>query len=310
MAPFLRICCVSIPRERNVVYYWYRGKHFYRLHTHPDDPLHKIYDMPRVLVTAPVIRIVPDLGILVDRHRVTLHDPLDSGFPVHDIVVGLEGDAAQSQVGIVDNRGLVGLPVPLAKGHLGDTVVGPCERFRGILDQRIGLHRLVVQVPVAKGAAGPTEGPEVARIRNAWEHLLEVGGEAFPIVRGVEDAVDVPEEFFLADRGVRVMGTEGPQGVLGDRLMADIAVGVGGGALGKDIIARAWFVGRIDLFVPVERKALTRVMHVEVWDAIGDERGKRFARPNARCRNDDIGVPRCREEAGHLVNGIMAPQRN
>ena len=41
------------------------------------------------MLTAPVIRIVLDQATWIGFHLIALHDPFDSGFTVHDVLIRL-----------------------------------------------------------------------------------------------------------------------------------------------------------------------------------------------------------------------------
>ena len=51
------------------------------------------------MLTAPVIRIVLDQATWIGFHLIALHDPFDSGFTVHDVLIRLIGRSEERRVG-------------------------------------------------------------------------------------------------------------------------------------------------------------------------------------------------------------------
>ena len=56
------------------------------------------------MLTAPVIRIVLDQATWIGFHLIALHDPFDSGFTVHDVLIRLIGYVLYANRAVVDNR--------------------------------------------------------------------------------------------------------------------------------------------------------------------------------------------------------------
>jgi len=69
----------------------------------------------------PGVGVVDDAGVLVGFDALAFDDPVEGGFAVDDVVVGLEGDVGDGDVGVVDQGGLVAL---LDVFHLLDAVKG------------------------------------------------------------------------------------------------------------------------------------------------------------------------------------------
>lgn len=61
------------------------------------------------MLTAPVIRIVLDQATWIGFHLIALHDPFDSGFTVHDVLIRLIGYVLYANRAVVDNRILLPL---------------------------------------------------------------------------------------------------------------------------------------------------------------------------------------------------------
>ena len=80
-----------------------------------DEAFEEVHDVARVV--GPVVGVVADAAGLVCRDGVTLHDPVDGGLAVDDVAVGVEGDVAQGQVGVVDDDGLVRLAARLPEAE-------------------------------------------------------------------------------------------------------------------------------------------------------------------------------------------------
>ena len=162
------------------------------------------------MFAAPVVGVVDDAAGFVLGDLVAFHDPFEGGFAVDDVVVGIERDAIEGEVGVVVDAGLVSLEAGgllggrrLGEGHLGDVefLPGVEAEFGRNLGERVWIDGFVVEMPVGKVAASLREFLVIGRFlgeRDAWEHLLEVRGEAAAVFRGMQDAIDVVEDVVLA----------------------------------------------------------------------------------------------------------------
>lgn len=166
----------------------------------------------------------------MDGDLVALHDPLDGGLAVDDVVVGAGGDAFEADAAVVEDGAFLAL---LGEAHLLDVVVGvelvlgAAAEFRvpvDDLDGGAGWNRFVADVELGEGVAGLAEFPEVGGLLYEWEageHLLEVGGVGFAVLRAVEEAIDVVKDVLLGDLfAVSLVGlVEDP---IADAVLADV----------------------------------------------------------------------------------------
>lgn len=180
-----------------------------------DDALEEVDDVARVVVlAAPVVGVVHDAALLVRGDGVAFHDPLDGGFAVDDVVVGLGRDAAECGRGVVDDG--------VSHAFFREAHFRHSEVAGGVLLQGVGLHGLVIEVPVGEFSPGAGEGPEVRREGDAGHFLAEVVLKALSVFRAVQQAVDVIEDVFSADFGVGVGVAELLQRPVGDGLVPNI----------------------------------------------------------------------------------------
>jgi hypothetical protein len=185
---------------------------------------------------APVVGVVFDATGFVDLDLVAVEEPVEGGLAVDDVVLGALGDVGEGDVGVVDDARFVEavavgflLRGGAGVGHLFDAV--EFEGFEGefvALDGDVGMGRdgLVVEVEFGEVASGLGEGLVVGGFRgerDAGEHFLEVGGEAFAVFRAVEDAVNVGENVFFGD-GVSVGFAEGGENGVRDAGLSTVAV--------------------------------------------------------------------------------------
>lgn len=225
-----------------------------------DDALEEVDDVARVVVlAAPVVGVVHDAALLVRGDGVAFHDPLDGGFAVDDVVVGLGRDAAERGRGVVDDG--------VSHAFFREAHFRHSEVAGGILVQGVGLHRLVIEVPVGEFAPGAGEGPEVRREGDAGHFLAQVVLKAFAVFRAVQHAVDVIEDVFSADFGVGVGVAELLQSPVSDCVMPNIL------AVLRGLVAQreSQLCFNIGLFlVPIEGEALRIAVAVEIAQFIGD----------------------------------------
>ena len=167
----------------------------------------------------PGVGVVDDAGVLVGFDALTFDDPVEGGFAVDYVFVGLEGNVGDGDVGVVDEGGLVAF---LGVFHLfnavedlgGEGVLVAGDRGRVL------VHGLVVDVQVGQGAAGAGKGPEVGGgldAGDARQLLGEIVRVAGAIVRGVEQPVDVVEDILFGQVLARVGGLEVGETGVGER---------------------------------------------------------------------------------------------
>src|SRR5664280_3482452 len=171
-----------------------------RLHAHSDQALDKVDDVPWLASSGcPVAGVVDDAAGLVGLDLIALHDPLDGRLAVDLVLVCLWRDTAEGQRAVVDDRGLVHDRSGFAEPHLGDMQVHVATHPAAVLVQRPGLDGFVVEMPGGQVTSGLAETPEVLDHRNTRDHLLQVSGEAFLVLRRVQHSVDIVEDVDLLD---------------------------------------------------------------------------------------------------------------
>ena len=205
------------------------------------------------MLAAPVVGVVHDAALLVRGDGVAFHDPLDGGFAVDDVVVGLGRDAAERGRGVVDDG--------VSHAFFREAHFRHSEVAGGILVQGVGLHRLVIEVPVGEFAPGAGEGPEVRREGDAGHFLAQVVLKALAVFRAVQHAVDVIEDVLSANLGIGVGVAELLQRPVGDGLVPNE---VPDGFVAPEV--QVAFL----LLIPVEGKALSITIAVEIAQFIGD----------------------------------------
>jgi hypothetical protein len=121
-----------------------------------------------------------------------------------------------------------------------------------------GVSCLVAEMDPGELTTRRREGIEVVRHGDAGDHLLQVGGEPCPVLRGVEQAVDVVEvdvvEDVLFGEVGAVAGLVPVESGVGDGVAALIAV--------VDLGVGEQRAVRFALVVLVEREALAAVRYV------------------------------------------------
>ena len=167
------------------------------------------------MLAAPVVGVVHDAALLVRGDGVAFHDPLDDGFAVDDVVVGLGRDAAECGRGVVDDGGI-------SHAFFREAHFRHPEVAGGVLLQGVGLHGLVIEVPVGEFAPGAGEGPEVRCEGDAGKLLAQVVLKALAVFRAVLQAIDVIVDVFSADFGVGVGVAELFQRVVRDSVMSNL----------------------------------------------------------------------------------------
>ena len=154
------------------------------------------------MLLAPEVGVVDDAAVFVLGDGVALHDPLDGGLAVHDVVVGFQRDVADCG-GVIEDDGVLGrLAVHLGEAHfVGDAEGGttPLLHLGGV---RHGS--LIAQVKLRELPAGLAECPEALDVGDAGEFLFEVILKAGAVLRAMEQAVDVVEDVLARDFGVVV----------------------------------------------------------------------------------------------------------
>lgn len=244
----------------------------------------------------PVVGVVGDAAGLVGFDLVALHDPFDGGTAVHHVVVGGKGDVRQADVGVVLNRALV---APGDEAHLAHGEVPALRARHGHV--RAGRPRFIVQVQGRQGAARVAECPEVVgpvHQRQARQHFFEVGREGFPVVRGMEQAIDVVEDVLLRDLGP-VLQAAFAEDEVGDAVLADVL-------LARLVKERA--LAR-PLLVVVQREALRAVaLQVQIGDAVNHEGAERRSHAARRGdANQAVLVRGSGEEFGQLIDHFIEP---
>ena len=146
------------------------------------------------------------------------HDPFQGGLAVDDVVVGGLGDVSDGDAFVVNDGGFVGDAfaggiLGLAELHLGDAEVF-IEKGGEVLyrledriayvqtDSGVGLHGLVVEVPVGQVPACLGVGAEVGvgfYGGDAGEFLAKVIRIPGAVVRGMQQSVNVVEEVFVGN---------------------------------------------------------------------------------------------------------------
>ena len=182
----------------------------------------------------PGVGVVDDAGVLVGFDALAFDDPVEGGFAVDDVFVGLEGDVGDGDVGVVDQGGLVAFPGVF---HLLDAVEGLGGEGALVAGDRgrVRVHGLVVDVQVGQGAAGAGEGPEVGGgldAGDARQFLGEIVRVAGAVVRGVEQPVDVVEDALFGQVLAWVGGLEVREASVGDRRAPAALGGMGNGGWG------------------------------------------------------------------------------
>lgn len=207
------------------------------------------------MLAAPVVGVVHDAALLVRGDGVAFHDPLDGGFAVDDVVVGLGRDAAERGRGVVDDG--------VSHAFFREAHFRHPEVAGGVLLQGVGLHGLVIEVPVGEFSPGAGEDPEVCREGDAGHFFAQVVLKALAVFRAVQQAVDVIEDVFSADLGVGVGVAELLQRPAGDGLVPNIFAVLRGLIAQRKTELRFYIVF---LFIPVERKALSlrNIFHITV----------------------------------------------
>ena len=208
------------------------------------------------MLAAPVVGVVHDAALLVRGDGVAFHDPLDGGFAVDDVVVGLGRDAAERGRGVVDDG--------VSYAFFREAHFRHPEVAGGVLLQGVGLHGLVIEVPVGEFSPGAGEGPEVRREGDAGKLLAQVVLKALAVFRAMQQAVDVIEDVFSADFGVGVGVAELLQSPVGDGLVPNILAVLRGLVAQRETELR---FNTVFLFIPVERKALPLrdIFHITVY---------------------------------------------
>jgi len=100
----------------------------------------------------PGVGVVDDAGVLVGFDALAFDDPVEGGFAVDDVFVGLEGNLGDGDIGVVDEGGLVAF---LGVFHLfnavedlgGEAVLVAGDRGR------VRVHGLVVDVQAKRRPA-------------------------------------------------------------------------------------------------------------------------------------------------------------
>lgn len=137
---------------------------FHRVEAHGDDAFEKIQDVLRVVVfTRPIVRVVGDAAVFFRCELVAFHDPLNRWSAVDDVFVGFQWDAAQDDVAVVLDDGLVLLLASLAEAHLLDFVEPFAVKveFVLMLFDGIRLGGFVVQMDFRQLAPDFAERPEI-----------------------------------------------------------------------------------------------------------------------------------------------------
>src|SRR5664280_2310132 len=195
-----------------------------RLHAHSDQALDKVDDVPWLASSGcPVVGVVDDAAGLVGLDLIAVHDPLDGGLAVDFVLVRLWRDTAEGQRTVVDDRGLVHDRAGFAEPHLGDMQVHVATHPAAVLVQRPGLDGFVVEMPGGQVTSGLAETPEVLDHRNTRDHLLQVSGEAFLVLRRVQHSVDVIEDVGLLD-AIAVPAAVARKCGVRDRILAGVSV--------------------------------------------------------------------------------------
>lgn len=70
----------------------------HRLHADPHYALEEGDDVAGIV--GPRVRVIPDAAALIDGDLIALHDPFDGRLAVDRVVVSLQRDVAQDQVGL------------------------------------------------------------------------------------------------------------------------------------------------------------------------------------------------------------------
>ena len=115
-------------------------------------------------LTDPVVCVVDDPAFLVGLDGLARHDPIDGGFAVDHIAIGIRGDLLYGDAVVVEEDGgavVDGLAVFFLSGvvHLFHAVV--LELHGGALEGGgVGFDGFVVKMQMGELPSGPGEGPE------------------------------------------------------------------------------------------------------------------------------------------------------
>ena len=111
---------------------------------------------------------------------------------------------------------------------------------------------LIVEVQVCQRSSCLAECPEIRRFlhqRDTRQHLFQVRSKGFPVIRGVQQAIDVVEDIFLGHFGAIAFPTAF-QNEVGDAILARVFLIIS--VKKRCLISRA-------LFIVVEGKALCSI---------------------------------------------------
>ena len=75
--------------------------------TDADDAFHKVVDIGRVVVfSAPVVGVVTNAAVLIYGDGIAFHDPVQCAFTIHNVVIGVQRNALEGDVAVVDDGSL------------------------------------------------------------------------------------------------------------------------------------------------------------------------------------------------------------
>lgn len=149
----------------------------------------------------PVVGVVGDATVFVGADALAFYDPIQRGLAVDDVVVSLQRDAGDGDLGVVVQGAEVFVLALFAVLHLGYAVVtvaaGAALQVGGVHG-----HGFITQVHISQGTACFGVGPEVSSgfYRRYMRQLFaEVIGVLVAVFRRMQQALDVIEQVFLAD---------------------------------------------------------------------------------------------------------------
>ena len=157
---------------------------------------------------------------------------------------------------------------------------------------------LIVEVQVCQSSSCLAECPEIRRFLHQGDtrqHLFQVRSKGFPVVRGVQQAIDVVEDVFLGHFGA-IAFPAAFQNEAGDAILACVFL--------ITSVKKRCLIG-IALFIIVEREALSFFHKFQVWQLICYHNGKTFSISCSRHANNQIFTVLYRKEFWHLIDHFI-----